>query len=195
MCLRFTGKMIEKNTELSLSNGLKPATHEKQRMPISNRLRPIKNLERDRYANGWSDNYDHSTNAVKYFLRNFSHETLVVVFVVDVQHAMLLQDLHTGAPSSHLHTCRDHSTSLYHVSPRVVICLTTCFTGIRSLKPSSKMRLLLSNATDRPLDTPLVCSLKAHACAQDVLQQVLAFLRSWQRPVGPIRAVVDSGKL
>ena len=64
MCLRFTGKMIAKNTKLSPSNGLEPATHEKVQMPISNRLRPKEFFERDHCATGWSYIYDHSTNPV-----------------------------------------------------------------------------------------------------------------------------------
>ena len=65
MCLRFTGNTIEKNSKLSISNGLKPATHENGLMPISNRLRPKEIFDRDRCAHGWSVIYDHSTNPVK----------------------------------------------------------------------------------------------------------------------------------
>ena len=65
MCLRFTGKTIEKSVELSPSNGLEPATHDKNRIPISNRLRPKAMFELDRCVSGWSDIYDHSTNPVK----------------------------------------------------------------------------------------------------------------------------------
>ena len=65
MCLRFTGKTIDKNIECSRPNGLEPATHEKDQMPISNRLRPREILERNRCAIGWSYIYDHSTNPVK----------------------------------------------------------------------------------------------------------------------------------
>ena len=64
MCLRFTGKMIKNNTKLSPINGLEPASHEKGRVPISNRLRPKEIFELNRYASGWSDIYDRSTNPV-----------------------------------------------------------------------------------------------------------------------------------
>ena len=65
MFLWFTGKTLAKKVEARPSNGLEPATQAKGRMPISNRLRPKEILERDRYAIGWSDIYDHSTNPVK----------------------------------------------------------------------------------------------------------------------------------
>ena len=68
MCLRFTGKTIAKKVETSPSNGFEPTTHEKGRMPISNRLRPKGFLELDRCAIGWSYIYDHSTNPVKYYI-------------------------------------------------------------------------------------------------------------------------------
>ena len=64
MCLRFTGKTIEKTIKFSLSNGLEPTTHETKRMPISNRLHPKEFSERDRCAIGWSRIWDHSTNPV-----------------------------------------------------------------------------------------------------------------------------------
>ena len=66
MYLRFTRKTIAKNIELSSINGLEPATDEKGRVPISNRLRPKEIFERDRCASGWSDIYNHSTNPVKF---------------------------------------------------------------------------------------------------------------------------------
>ena len=65
MCLRFMGKTIAKNFEPIPCNGFEPATHEKDCMPISNRLRPKEILEQDRCAIGWSYIYDHSTNPVK----------------------------------------------------------------------------------------------------------------------------------
>ena len=67
MSLRFLsvyGKNDRKNIELSVVNGLEPASHDKDRMVISNRLRPKENFERDRCASGWSFIYDHSTNPV-----------------------------------------------------------------------------------------------------------------------------------
>ena len=63
--LRFTGKTIKQKFELRLSNGLEPTKHEKGRMTISNRLRPIEILKRDRCAIGWAYIYPHSTNPVK----------------------------------------------------------------------------------------------------------------------------------
>ena len=64
MCLRFTGKTIETNIELSPINGLEPASHEKGRVPISNRLRPKDIFQRNRCASDWSDICDHSNNPV-----------------------------------------------------------------------------------------------------------------------------------
>ena len=66
MCLRFTGKTIENNIEVSPINGFEPASHEKSRVPISNRLRPKEVFERNLCASDWSDIYDHSTNPVKH---------------------------------------------------------------------------------------------------------------------------------
>ena len=57
-------KNVRKNIKLSAINGLEPPTHEKGRMPISNRLRPRGIFERVRCASGWSDIYVHSTNPV-----------------------------------------------------------------------------------------------------------------------------------
>ena len=65
MCLQFTGKTIAKIIKLSPINGLEPASHEKGRMAISNRLRPRGIFERDRCVSGWSYICDHSTNPVK----------------------------------------------------------------------------------------------------------------------------------
>ena len=70
MFFRSTGKTIEKNIELSPSNGIEPATRDKGRVPISNRLRPREIFERDRCASGWSDIYNHSTNPVNVFNLN-----------------------------------------------------------------------------------------------------------------------------
>ena len=55
----------------------------------------------------------------EYFLQNFSHEQLIVVLAVDVQHTILSQDLHTGVLSSqfHMYMCRDRSVSLDHSFP------------------------------------------------------------------------------
>ena len=58
-------KNDRKNIELSPINGLKPASQEKGRVPISNRLRPKEIFWRNRCASDWSDIYDHSTNPVK----------------------------------------------------------------------------------------------------------------------------------
>ena len=109
------------------------------------------------------------------------------------------------SPSSHLHMCRDHSVSLYHDFHRIVICLTTCFTGIRSLQPSSNKRLCLSNITDRPLDVHWVgCFFllfhPSHpsgtiVAAMKHTSVLSSGLGSCHRPVGPIRAVMNSGKL
>ena len=61
------GENDRKNIELSAINGLEPASQEKSRMPISNRLRPSKGIfKRNRCTSGWSDIYDRSTNPVKH---------------------------------------------------------------------------------------------------------------------------------
>ena len=64
-------KTIDKNIELSPSNGLEPATHEKGRVPIPNQLRPKEIFEWDRCASGWSNIYDHRTNPVNGPLRSY----------------------------------------------------------------------------------------------------------------------------
>ena len=64
MCLRFTRKTFKIIFELGPNNGLKPASHKKRQMPISNRLHPKEIFERNRCASGWSHIYDHSTNPV-----------------------------------------------------------------------------------------------------------------------------------
>ena len=59
------GKNDQKNIELSATNGLEPASHEKGRVPILNRLRPKQIFERNRCAIGWSDIYNRIANPVK----------------------------------------------------------------------------------------------------------------------------------
>ena len=63
--LSVYGENVRKNSEDIPTNGLKPASHKNERMPISNWLRPKEIFERDRSASGWSDINVHSTNPVK----------------------------------------------------------------------------------------------------------------------------------
>ena len=70
MCRWFTGKTIKNKIELSDINRFEPTSHEKDRMPISNRLRPRGIIERDHCASGWSYICDHSTNPVKTYSSN-----------------------------------------------------------------------------------------------------------------------------
>ena len=64
ICLRFTGKTIKKDFEVSPINGFEPALHEKAECQSRTNYAPKEIFKRNRCASGWTDIYEHSTNPV-----------------------------------------------------------------------------------------------------------------------------------